>query len=73
MYAEGFNIQRSRYAMNPMKISAHWLLFEYKGRQLVGLSKQFKTKKEAEKARLKYPLQKGRRIGVGLVRTLASR
>jgi hypothetical protein len=47
------------------------MLFEYNGLQLVALSKPFKTKKEAEDARLKYPVRKARRIGVGLVRTPA--
>jgi len=32
-----------------------WVLYQYKGHDLVILSKGFKTKEEAEKARLKYP------------------
>jgi hypothetical protein len=36
-----------------MKSSVRWLLFEYQGLELVILSKPFKTKKLAEKARLK--------------------
>jgi len=51
-----------------MKISVRWLLFEYKGRDLVILSKPFKTKKLAEKARLKYPDRVRDRIGIGVVR-----
>jgi len=34
-----------------MKTSVRWLLFEYKGRELVTLSKGFKTKKLAAKVR----------------------
>ena len=45
-----------------------WLLFEYKGRELAILSKPFKTKQLAEKARLKYPDSVRRKIGIGLIR-----
>jgi hypothetical protein len=38
-----------------MKSSVRWLLFEYEGLELIILSKPFKTKKLAEKARQKYP------------------
>jgi len=41
---------------------------EYKGLELVILSKPFKTKKLAEKARLKYPDRVRRKIGIGVVR-----
>ncbi len=51
-----------------MKSSVRWLLFEYQGLELVILSKPFKTKKLAEKARLKYPDRERRKIGIGLVR-----
>ncbi len=51
-----------------MKTSVRWLLFEYKGLELVILSKPFKTKKLAEKARLKYPEPVRREIGIGVVR-----
>jgi hypothetical protein len=51
-----------------MKTSARWLLFEYKGRELVILSKPFNTKELAEKARQKYPEGRARKIGVGIVR-----
>jgi len=51
-----------------MKVSVRWLLFEYKGLELVILSKPFKTKKSAEKARLKYPDRIARKIGIGVVR-----
>jgi hypothetical protein len=51
-----------------MKAFARWFLFEYKGRELAILSKGFKTKKLAEKARLKYPDRVRRKIGIGVVR-----
>jgi len=51
-----------------MKNSVRWLLFEYQGLDLVVLSKPFKTKALAEKARLKYPDSVARKIGIGVVR-----
>jgi len=51
-----------------MKTSARWLLFEYQGLDLVILSKPFKTKELAEKARRKYPDRERRKIGIGVVR-----
>ncbi len=42
-----------------------WVLYEYKGRELVILSKSFKTKELAEKTRLKYPEKARRKIGIG--------
>ena len=53
-----------------MKTSVRWFLFEYQGLELVILSKPFKTKKLAEKARLKYPDRERRKIGIGVVRVL---
>ena len=50
------------------KTSVRWPLFEYKGLELVILSKGFKTKKLAEKARQKYPERIRRKIGIGVVR-----
>jgi len=38
-----------------MKTTGRWILFEYKHGKLVLLSKPFKTKEAAEKAREKYP------------------
>jgi hypothetical protein len=55
-----------------MKSSVRWLLFEYKGLELVILSKPFKTKELAEKARQKYPERVARRIGIGVVRVTNS-
>jgi hypothetical protein len=51
-----------------VKTTARWLLFEYQGLELVILSKPFKTKKLAEKARQKYPDRVARKIGIGVVR-----
>ena len=51
-----------------MKLSVRWLLFEYKGLELVILSEPFKTEELAEKARLKYPDRVRRKIGIGVVR-----
>jgi hypothetical protein len=45
-----------------------WLLFEYQGLELVILSKPFKTKELAEKARLRYPDRIAKKIGIGVDR-----
>jgi hypothetical protein len=46
-----------------------WLFFEYKGLELVILSKPFKTTELAEKARLKYPDRFRMKIGIGAARS----
>ncbi len=51
-----------------MKTSVRWFLFEYQGRELVILSKPFKRKALAEKARQKYPDRIRKKIGIGVVR-----
>ena len=51
------------------KIIEHWLLFEYVGLKLTPMSKPFKTRKQAEKAREKYPERLRKGIGVGVIRT----
>jgi hypothetical protein len=48
------------------KMVEHWLLFKYVGLEFTPLSKSFKTKKQAEKAREKYPERLRKTIG-GLV------
>ena len=53
-----------------MKSTVRWLLFEYNGLELVILSKPFKAKKLAQKARLKYPDRVARKIGSGLMRVI---
>jgi hypothetical protein len=51
------------------KIIEQWFLFEYIDGEFTPLSKPFKTKKEAEKAREKYPERERKRIGLGVIRT----
>jgi hypothetical protein len=51
-----------------MKIIEQWLLFKYIEGQFTPLSKPFKTKDRAEKARLKYPHRERGTIGVGVIR-----
>jgi hypothetical protein len=51
-----------------MKIIEQWLLFKYIEGQFTPLSKPFKTKDQAEKARLKYPERERGTIGVGVIR-----
>jgi hypothetical protein len=50
------------------KTVEQWLLFKYIEGQFTPLSKPFKTKQQAEKARLKYPDRERRTIGVGVIR-----
>jgi hypothetical protein len=45
-----------------------WVLFRYVGGQIVTLSKPFKTKQEAEWARLKLPEKEQRGVAVGVIR-----
>jgi hypothetical protein len=51
-----------------MKIIAQWLLFKYIEGQFTPLSKPFKTKAAAEKARLKLSERERRGVGVGVIR-----
>ncbi|HWY53009.1 MAG TPA: hypothetical protein VNZ03_00995 [Terriglobales bacterium] len=50
------------------KIVERWLLFKYVDGQFTPLSKPFKTRDQAEKARAKYPEREQRMIGVGVIR-----
>lgn len=50
------------------KIVEKWFLFEYIGMQLTPLSKPFKTRAAAEKARDKYPEKERKRIGLGVLK-----
>ena len=50
------------------KIIEQWLLFKYVGGEFTPLSKPFKTKEQAEKARLKYPERQRKTIGLGVIR-----
>ena len=46
-----------------MKIIEQWLLFKYVEGQFTPLSKPFKTRTQAEKARLKLPERERRTVG----------
>jgi hypothetical protein len=61
----------SCYKLEMAKTIEQWLLFKYVGREIKFLSKPFKTKQLAEKARLKYPEKERKKIGVGVARTKA--
>jgi hypothetical protein len=50
------------------KTTEQWLLFKYVGLEFTPLSKPFKTKEQAEKAREKYPERELKRIGLGMIR-----
>ena len=56
------------YKLGMSKTAARWLLFKYLGGELTPLSKPFKTKKQAEKARLQYPERERKTIGLGVLR-----
>lgn len=51
-----------------LKTVERWLLFKYINGEFTPLSKPFKTRKQAEKARLKYPERHRKTIGLGVVR-----
>jgi hypothetical protein len=51
-----------------MKIIEQWLLFKYIEGQFAPLSKPFKTKDQAEKARSKLPERERRGAAVGVIR-----
>jgi hypothetical protein len=53
------------------KITEQWLLFKYVEGQFTPLSRPFRTRKQAEKTRLRYPEQEQRRIGIGVIRIKA--
>jgi hypothetical protein len=50
------------------KIIEQWLLFKYIAGEFTPLSKPFKTREQAEKARLKYPERQRKTIGLGVRR-----
>lgn len=50
------------------RIIEQWLLFKYIGGEFTLLSKPFKTKQQAEKARRKYPERERKTIAVGVIR-----
>jgi hypothetical protein len=49
------------------KTVERWLLFQYVHGEFTPLSKPFKTREQAEKAREKYPERLRKRIGVGVI------
>ncbi len=51
------------------KITEQWLLFQYVDGEITPLSKPFKSKSQAEKAREKYPEGERKKIALGVVRT----
>jgi len=51
-----------------MKIIEQWLLFKYIKGEFTPLSKPFRTKGAAEKARLKLPEREQRSVAVGVIR-----
>jgi len=51
-----------------MKIIERWLLFKYVEGQFTPLSKPFKSKAAAEKARSKLPERERRSVAVGVIR-----
>jgi hypothetical protein len=50
------------------KIIERWLLFKYIESEFTPLSKPFKTKDQAEKARSKLPERERRGVAVGVIR-----
>jgi hypothetical protein len=51
------------------KTTEQWLLYTYVGGEFTPLSKPFKTKQLAEKARLKYPEGERKTIALSVIRT----
>jgi len=51
-----------------MKVIEQWLLYKYLGLEFTPLSKPFKTKEAAEKARLKLPERERRTVAIGVIR-----
>jgi hypothetical protein len=58
----------SCYKTEMPKIIERWLLFRYVHGEFTPLSKPFKTKADAEKARSKAPERERRQVAVGAVR-----
>jgi len=50
------------------KIVERWLLFKYVDGQFTPLSKPFKTKEQAQWARLKLPERERRSVAVGVIK-----
>jgi len=52
------------------KAIEQWLLYKYVSGEFTPLSKPFKTRAQAEQARLKYPERERKAIGLGVIRFL---
>ena len=50
------------------KLTQKWLLFKFIAGEFTPLSKPFKTKLQAEKARSKYPERQRKTIAIGVIR-----
>ena len=59
----------SCYKTEMPKSSVKWLLYKYESPEFTPLSRPFKSREEAEKAREKYPEKERRTIGVGVIKT----
>ena len=56
------------YKFKMPRIIEKWLLYKYVGLEFTPLSRPFKSREMAEKAREKYPEKVRKTIGVGVVR-----
>ena len=63
-----YRLALSCYKTEMPKMIERWLLFAYVHGEFTPLSKPFKTKKLAEKARLKLPERERRGVAVGVIR-----
>jgi hypothetical protein len=61
-------VPRPCYKFEMPKPVVQWFLFKYDDGEITFLSKPFKSKQLAEKARAKYPERERKKIGVGVVR-----
>jgi hypothetical protein len=50
------------------KPTEQWLLFQYVDGEITPLSKPFRSKGQAEKARMNYPEGERKKIAVGVIR-----
>lgn len=67
---KGYNARR-RDGSDMPKVKQQWVLFVYTGaNEFLRISKPFKTKSQAEKARLQYPEKERGKIGIGMLRTM---
>jgi hypothetical protein len=58
-----------RIVTSMTKKTEQWLLFKYIDGEFTPLSKPFKTRKDAEEQRQKYPERERRGIAVGVIRS----